>query len=120
MAFILVDTYLIKFYDTIDKNILPISTKQIIFSVISFLCLGFQLIILRYLRVLNLKINVSRRNEVELLNKMVQLSQYLLIGIFAFIVFEIFFHKYYSTILLTLTLVITYSMGSVLLGKILL
>ena len=117
MGFILVDTFLIKFYDTIDKNFIPIDIKKIIFSVMAFLCIVFQLIVLHYLKKLNSKTKVDRRIDVKLINRIVQISQFLLIALFAFIVFQMFYFNYYDTILLMLIIIVTYAIASLLLGK---
>ena len=117
MGFILVDTFLIKFYDTIDKNFIPMDIKKIIFSVMAFLCIVFQLIILHYLKKLNSKTKVDRRIDVKLINRIVQISQFLLIALFAFIVFQMFYFNYYDTILLMLIIIVTYAIASLLLGK---
>jgi hypothetical protein len=117
MGFILVDTFLIKFYDTIDKNFIPMDIKKIIFSVMAFLCIVFQLIVLHYLKKLNSKTKVDRRIDVKLINRIVQISQFLLIALFAFMVFQMFYFNYYDTILLMLIIIVTYAMASLLLGK---
>jgi hypothetical protein len=117
MGIILIDTFLIKFYDTLDKNIIPIDIKKIIFSVIAFLCIVFQIIVLRYLKNLNSNTRVDTRIHVDLINNIVKVSQYLLIALFAFIVFQMFYFNYYDTLVLMLTIITTYVVASLLIGK---
>jgi hypothetical protein len=117
MGIILVDTFLIKFYDTLDKNIIPIGIKKIIFSVIAFLCIVLQIIVLRYLKNLNSKTKVDTRIHVDLINNIVKVSQYFLIALFAFIVFQMFYFNYYDTLVLMLIIVTTYGIASLLIGK---
>jgi hypothetical protein len=117
MGIILVDTFLIKFYDTLDKNIIPIDIKKIIFSVIAFLCIVLQIIVLRYLKNLNSKTKVDTRIHVDLINNIVKVSQYFLIALFAFIVFQMFYFNYYDTLVLMLIIVTTYGIASLLIGK---
>jgi hypothetical protein len=117
MGIILIDTFLIKFYDTLDKNIIPIDIKKIIFSIIAFLCIVFQIIVLRYLKNLNSNTRVDTRIHVDLINNIVKVSQYLLIALFAFIVFQMFYFNYYDTLVLMLTIITTYVVASLLIGK---
>jgi hypothetical protein len=117
MAFILMDVFLIKFYDTIDKNMIPLMVKKIIFSVVSFLCVILQLIVLRYLKQLTLKTKISKIINVELISKIVHVSQYSLMVLLAFMIFQLFYLNYYSSLLLILFVAITYGIASILILK---
>ena len=114
MAFILMDTFLIKFYDTIDKNMIPLMVKKIIFSVVSFLCIILQLYVLNYLKQLTLKTKTGRKVKVELISKIVRVSQYFIMVILAFMIFQLFYFNYYSSLLLILVIGITYGTASIL------
>jgi hypothetical protein len=117
MTFILLDTLLIKFYDVMDKNIIPIMIKKIIFSVIVFVCVLLQLVVLRYLRRLNLKTQVVRRINVELINKIVNIAQCSLIIILGIIVFQVFYYNYYFSYLLMSVILISYLVSSIIIAK---
>jgi hypothetical protein len=117
MVFILVDTVLLTFYDTIDKNFIPIQTKKIIFSVISILTLAFQLIILRHLIKLNSKAKVDRRIDIRLVSNVVRCSLYLMVALFGILIFQIFYSNYYDTILLMAIVGITYGTSSLIVAK---
>jgi hypothetical protein len=117
MTIILVDTFLLRFYDTIDKNFIPNQMKKIIFSVISILCLAFQLIILRHLIKLNSRAKVDRRMDIRLVSKILRSSMYLMIALFGILVFQIIYLNYYDTILLMAIVGITYGISSLIVGK---
>jgi hypothetical protein len=117
MVFILVDTVLLTFYDTIDKNFIPIQMKRIIFSVISILSLVFQLIILQYLIKLNSKAKVDRKIDIRLVSNVLRSSLYLMIVLFGILIFQIFFSNYYDTILLMTIVGIAYGISSLIVAK---
>jgi hypothetical protein len=72
---------------------------------------------LRYLKNLNSNTRVDTRIHVDLINNIVKVSQYLLIALFAFIVFQMFYFNYYDTLVLMLTIITTYVVASLLIGK---
>jgi hypothetical protein len=47
---ILIDTAVVKIYDIVDKDFIPIQTKIVLFSINSSLCLFLQFYIIRYLQ----------------------------------------------------------------------
>jgi hypothetical protein len=117
MTIILGDTFLIKFYDTLDKDVMTIDIKKIIYSIIAFLCIVFEIIVLRYLKNLNSKTRVDTRIRINLINRIVQVSYYLLIALFAYLVFQMFYYNYYDSLVLMLIIITTYGIASLLIGK---
>lgn len=117
MVFILIETFLLRFYDTIDKNFIPIQVKKIFFSVISILCLVFQLIILQHLAKLNTRAKVNQSIDIRLMSNVLRISLYVMFGVFGILLFQIFYFNYYNTILLMSIVGITYGTSSLIVGK---
>lgn len=117
MAFILLDTQLVKFYDVMDKNFIPIMIKKIIFTTIVFLCISLQMLVLNYLKKLNLKTQVDRRLNVRLINRTVSIGQYLLILFLGIISFQVFVYNFYFSNVLMIVILIAYSVSSIIIAK---
>jgi len=125
MILILIDTFLIKFYDLIDKKLIPIIIKKSIFSLIVFVSLFLELVIINYIKNLTInnksssKINnkSSSKIDLKLINKLARLSLYILVIVFSFMIFQIFYLDKYDSYLLILIVLISYGTSSIFILK---
>lgn len=112
------DTFLIKFYDLIKKNFIPLMEKKILFSVITGVCLTLELLIFNYTKKLIKKTKLDRKINLEQINKIAYLSQFSIIVLIAIITVQIFFYNYYSSYLLMTIITIVFGAASFLIGRI--
>lgn len=117
MVLMLTDTFLIRFYDLINKNIVPITIKKIIFSLIVTACLAIEFVMLRYVRRLIVGTQLTKRVRVGFLNNVVYLAQSSVVILMSILIFQIFYYNHYNSALLILTTVLVYCAGSILIGK---
>lgn len=114
---ILIDTFLIKFYDLIDKKLIPITIKKMIFSSIVFISLFLEFIIINYIKNLTISKKSSSYINLNLINKSAQLSLYILVIVFSFIIFQLFYLDKYDSYLLILIVLISYGTASIFILK---
>jgi hypothetical protein len=112
--FLVIDSSLLKIY-TFLNSFLSQTQQYFIFALISFTFVICQYFILAVVR--------TRIKEIEstwillnTLHKVVIVSQYVLTLLLAFIILEISFNSYYSTLLLLLIVVVSYGLSCVSLG----
>src|SRR4029078_9763097 len=87
IATLLVDTSIVKIYDIVDKNFIPMLEKKILFSVNTVMSLFFQYLLIRYVRsIFNNQIN---RIKVGFFYKTMVISLSVVSILFAYIVFEL-------------------------------
>ena len=114
-----VDTFLIKFYDLMDKKFISLTEKKILYSIITGVCLILELIIFSYVKKLIKKTKMSTKINLRLTNKIVYISQFVLIMIISILMIQIFYYNYYNSYLLRVIITIVFFTASLLIGKIL-
>ncbi len=115
---IIIDISFVQIYDLINKNFIPIGTKEIIFSVNTAVCLMFQLLIVRYI---NTILTQPRFGNLSY-NKyyLGSLISFLLIGfIILFLIYQQIFENYYSKQVLILIVVLAYLTAILMLTRLL-
>ncbi len=114
-----VDTFLIKFYDLMDKKFISLTEKKISYSIITGVCLILELIIFSYVKKLIKKTKINTKINLRLTNKIVYISQFVLIIIISILIIQIFSYNYYNSYLLRVLITIVFCTASLLIGKIL-
>ncbi len=117
MIIILVDTMLIKFYDLIDKHIIPIAIKKVVFSIIASAGLLLQIFVVSHIRKLSKGDKSSTKVKIKPFDNLLKLAISSLIIIFSFMIFELFYFNYYHTHLLILIILITFGVGLIFVGR---
>jgi hypothetical protein len=117
MALMLIDTFLIRFYDLINKNIVPIMLKKIIFAMIAVTCLVVEFVVLRYVQRLIVDTQINKRIKVRFLNYVVYISQSVVVVLISYLILQIFYQNYYNSSVIVLIVVIVYGTASILIGK---
>jgi len=117
MTIILIDTFMIKFYDFIDKNLIPIFEKKIILATIIFACLFLEFIMINYAKKLITNEKSKNTKDIKFTNYLASISYYTIIAIFSILIFELFYFNYYDTFLLILVIAISFGATSIFIGK---
>lgn len=117
MTIILIDTFLIKFYDLLDKNFISVFEKKIILTAIIFLCLSLQIIMINYAIKLVTSDKSIKRKDGKFTNFLAFVSYYVLIALFSLLIFELFYFNYYDTFLLIMIVAISFGITSIFIAK---
>jgi hypothetical protein len=108
IAVLIIDTSLVKIYDLIQKNLIQLQNKLVLFSVNSSLCLLLQIFLIRYIR------NTLRLDR---LNKTLKVKSFYIISLVSlsvlgsfigFLIFQMFYNNYYDTVLSIAIITISY------------
>lgn len=117
MTIILIDTFLIKFYDLLDKNFISVFEKKIILTAIIFLCLSLQIIMINYAIKLVTSDKSIKSKDGKFTNFLAFVSYYVLIALFSLLIFELFYFNYYDTFLLIMIVAISFGITSIFIAK---
>lgn len=113
-----VDTFIIKVYDLISKNFIPVTEKKILYSIITVACLAIELLVIYHVKKLIAKTKGNTKINVKLLNKIVYIAQFFIICLTTFLTIQIFYNNYYYSILLMMIITVVFGTASLLIGKI--
>lgn len=103
---LLIDTSIVKVYDLVDKNFLPIREKILLFSANSLACLLLEYLIIRYLRNSFLKSQSKLSSSSSLLYAVFLASLLLLAILFGYLSYQMFYKNTYHT-LVTIIIILT-------------
>jgi len=107
IAVIVVDLSLVRIYDLVFKQFISISSKETLFGIVSSISIGLQILLLKLVRQ---PIVRHTGTLLRLIFESTRIIQCILSGVVVFIIFEVIWHSYYSTILLTSVIIISYSL----------
>lgn len=108
---IIIDTTFIKTYDLVNKFLLTIQNKIILFSLISSIILIFQYFIFRYLNRI-LTIQLTKTQNSSLYSKISIFSILMLGFLFSLLIYQQLFNSYYNTSIIILIIILTYGVAS--------
>jgi hypothetical protein len=112
---ILIDASIVKIYDLIDKNFLPLQSKLALFSINSSLCLAFQFFILKYLHEVLRADRLNRPLKGKPFYLVSLISLCILTVLMGFLIFQLFYFNYYFTLISILVISISYGTAAALL-----
>jgi hypothetical protein len=116
MLTLLVDTSIIKLYDLSSKRDISIDLKKIAFSAIVFTCLILQIILLQYTRTaIKNQSRVTRSSN--LFYNVALLSYALTIILISLLIIQLFYLKYYNSLILISIVFTTYGTASFFIGR---
>ena len=108
IAVLIIDISLVKIYDLIQKNLIQLQNKLVLFSVNSSLCLLLQIFLIRYIRN-TLRIDRLKRTlKVKSFYIISLVSLSVLGGFIGFLIFQMFYYNYYNTALSIAIITISY------------
>jgi hypothetical protein len=108
IAVLIIDTSLVKIYDLIQKNLIQLQNKLVLFSVNSSLCLLLQIFLIRY---------IQNTLKLDRLNKTLKVKSFYIISLVSlsvlgsligFLIFQMFYYNYYDTVLSIAIITISY------------
>jgi hypothetical protein len=105
---ILIDTAVVKIYDIVDKDFIPIQTKIVLFSINSSLCLFLQFYIIRYLQ-RSFKVgHLKRPLEIKSFYPTALVSLIVSGALIGYMIFQVSYFGYYITSLTISIIVLGY------------
>ena len=108
---LLIDTSVVKINDLINKFFIPVSSKLILFSINSSLCLLFQYYIIKSIN--SFKISQSNnKSKVKSIYFISLTSLGILIILIGILIFQQFYNQYYESFISILVIVISYGTAS--------
>lgn len=115
MLFVLLDTSVINIYDLVYKSHISMEFKKYFFAITSLTCLSLEIVIINHIRKLFVTNQLINKDKFKVINIYVLISQYLLVFLVSFIIFQQFYFDYYYSLLLMFVVIISYGIPSVLL-----
>ena len=105
---ILIDTAIVKIYDVVDKNFIPLQPKEVLFALNSIACLLLQFFIIRQLRG-SFKSDSFRREQHIRLMHIISFGALCISGILiGMLIFQQFYFQYYAVFLTMYIIAISY------------
>lgn len=105
------DISIIRVYDTISKQLIPFETKEILFGIISIACLAAEYLVLKLIKPLPGDEKSKIRLHIILIYKVTKAAQYVIGAIVVFVILQILFSSYYSTIVLLAVILCSYTLS---------
>ena len=108
IATVLIDTSVVKINDLIDKYLIPIQSKLMLFAVNSSLCLLLQFLIIKYLQSSIKRDQLNKTLKVQVFYKISLISLCILATLMGILIFQQFHYNYYYTSISILIIIISY------------
>jgi hypothetical protein len=105
------DISLIRVYDIISKQLISFDTKEILFGIISIACLVAEFLVLELIKPPPGDEKSKIRLHVILIYKVTKAAQYIIGAIVVFVILQILFSSYYSTIVLLAIILCSYTLS---------
>jgi hypothetical protein len=105
---VLIDTSVVKINDLIDKYLIPMQSKLMLFAVNSSLCLLLQFLIIKYLQSSIKRDQLNKPLKVQVFYKISLISLCILATLMGILIFQQFHYNYYYTSISILIIIISY------------
>jgi hypothetical protein len=112
VALIVTDILLVRAYDVISKKFISTDAKEFLFAIISISILSSQYVLMRYVRPRNTGKHARDRTRILQMYITVRIVQYGLGALVVFVIIQILLLSYYSTSLLSVLIIISYSFSA--------
>ena len=113
---ILIDTFVVKVNDLIDKYFIPLQGKLILFSINSAVCLLLQYSIIRYTKNSFERERRSKTLKIKSFHFISIASLTILATLIGLLIFQQFYYKYYESWVTTLIIVVSYGTAAALIA----
>src|SRR5215207_9276910 len=117
MVTVVVDTSIIKVYDLVDKDFLPEQGKTLLFSLNSFLCLGIEFAIIKYIERSFMRAQSIRTLNIVVFFRICLISLVTLGALMGFLTFQQLYYGFYSISISALIIAISYGIASLFLVR---
>jgi hypothetical protein len=105
------DISLVRAYDIISKQLIPIDTRDILFGIISIACLVVEYLLLELIKPPPADERGKIRLHVILLYKITKAAQYVIGAFVVFVILQILFSSYYNTAVLLPVILCSYTLS---------
>lgn len=123
IALMVTDMSLVRAYDIISKQFISVDIKEILFTLISMACLATEFMVLKLIRPIPGDDKNKGGKDVVLRYRITRTAQYAIAAILIFVILQVLFLSYYTTIVLLAVILSSYilSIGilSAFLGRVL-
>jgi hypothetical protein len=117
MVTVIVDTSITKVYDLIDKDFLPEQGKVLMFSLNSFLCLGIEFALMKYLERSFIRTQLIRTLNIGMFFRICLISLTVLGALVGVATFQQLYYGFYSVSISVLIIAISYGISSLFLVR---
>jgi hypothetical protein len=108
IATLLIDTFLVKVYDLIEKSFISVQTKFLLFFINTSFCLLLEIIVIKYLQISFKRHQLNKGLNINLLY-IISISSLVAIGtLFGLLMFQEVSYYYHMTLIPTLIIIISY------------
>jgi hypothetical protein len=107
---IVIDISIVRLYDTVSKNFLPVDTKEALFALTSGSCVVAGIILLKFVRPQEVKDQLAKKVPTWQIYRSTKVVQYALGIVLAYIVFQILVASSYSTYALLAAIACSYAL----------
>jgi hypothetical protein len=107
---IVIDISIVRLYDTVSKNFLPVDTKELLFAVTSVSCVITGIILLEFVRPQEVKDQLAKKAPIWQIYRSTKVVQYALGIVLGYILFQILVGSSYSTYALLAAIACSYAL----------
>ena len=109
---VLIDTSVVKINDLIDKYLIPLQSKLILFSVNSLVCLLLQFFIIKYIESSSKRDQLNKRLKTKTFYKVSLTLLFILGTLIGVLIFQQFYNNYYDTSISISIITISYGIAA--------
>jgi hypothetical protein len=111
ITIIVIDISIVRLYDSVSKNFLPVDTKEVLFAVTSASCVIAGIILLEFLKPHRVQDQLGKKVPIWQIYRTTKMVQYALGVVLAYIVFQILVGSSYSTYALLIAIGCSYTLS---------
>jgi hypothetical protein len=111
VAIIVLDISIIRLYDSVNKNFLPVDAKEVLFAVTSGSCVIAGIILLKFVRTQRVEDQLAKKVPIWLIYRSTEVVQYTLGIVLAYIIFQMLVASSYSTFALLTAIACSYTLS---------
>jgi uncharacterized integral membrane protein len=108
---IVIDISIVRLYDSVSKNFLPVDTKEVLFAVTSASCVVAGIILLEFVKPQRVQDQLGKKVPIWRIYRTTKMVQYALGVVLGYIVFQILVGSSYSTYALIIAIGCTYTLS---------
>jgi hypothetical protein len=109
VVLVVIDISLVRVYDIISKQVIPLDTKELFFGIISIACLVAEYLLLETITPLGDE--SKNKLHVRIIYKVTKATQYVIGAILVLLIFQIFSYSFYNTVILLTIISFSYILG---------
>ena len=108
VAIIVIDISILRLYDSVNKNFLPLDSKEVLFAITSVSCMIAGVVLLEFVKPQSIQDQLTKKVPILQIYRSTKVVQYALGILLAYILFEILIGSSYNTYALLTAIVCSY------------